>query len=135
MSASESQRYLNLADVIALHAAVMRRSGNTAAPLRSETLLDSAIQRPQNAAYYEDADLIRQAALLAVGIAQVQAFLDGNKRTAFAALDVFLRLNGTAFAGEPIALAQQLEEIATRTDSLEAATRRFEAWLRGHAGP
>lgn len=84
------------------------------------------------AAYYEQADLIRQAALLAVGVAQAQTFLDGNKRTAFAVLDVFLRLNGRLYEGDAIALAQQLESIATRTDSLEAATARFEAWLREH---
>ena len=125
-----STRYLSLADVIALHAAVMERTGYVAAPLRSEALLDSAIQRPRTAAYYEGADLVRQAALLAVGVAQAQAFLDGNKRTAYAALDVFLRLNGVTFSGAPVELAQQLEDVATRTDSLDAATRRFEDWLR-----
>ena len=86
------------------------------------------------AAFYEDADLIRQATLLAVGIAQAQAFLDGNKRTAFAALDVFLRINGTSFDGDPLELAQQLEQLATRADSLDAATGRFEQWLREHIG-
>ena len=130
----DEPRYLNLAEVIALHAAVMERSGYAPAPLRSEAGLDSAIQRPRTAAYYEEADLVRQAALLAVGIAQAQAFLDGNKRTAFAALDVFLRLNGSAFSGDPLDLAQQLEHVATRTDSLDAATRRFEEWLRANVG-
>jgi death on curing protein len=82
------------------------------------------------AAYYEDADLVRQAALLAVGVAQAQAFLDGNKRTAFAVLDVFLRINGVRYNGGPIELAQQLEALAERNDSLDAATSRFEDWLR-----
>jgi death-on-curing protein len=125
---------LSVADVIALHQAVMERTGYAPAPLRSEGALDSAVQRPRTAAYYEEADLIRQAAILAVGISQAQAFLDGNKRTAFAALDVFLRLNGSALTGEPIALAQRLEDVATRTDSLDAATGRFESWLREHTG-
>lgn len=130
----EDTRYLSLADVIALHHAVMERSGYAPAPLRSEPLLDSAVQRPRTAAYYEEADLIRQAALLAVGIAQAQAFLDGNKRTAYAALDVFLRLNSRLFDGNPLALAQQLEAVAERSDSLDAATERFEAWLRERTG-
>ncbi len=112
----------------------MERTGYAPAPLRSEAALDSAIQRPRTAAYYEEADVIRQAAILAIGISQAQAFLDGNKRTAFAVLDVFLRLNGLAFTGEPVALAQRLEEVATRTDSLDAATRRFESWLRERIG-
>ena len=132
MTPDGPMRYLSLAEVIALHQAVMERTGYAPAALRVEGSLDSALQRPRMAAYYEDAELARQAALLAVGIAQAQAFLDGNKRTAYAALDVFLRLNGKAFAGDPIALAQQLEAIATRTNSLDAATGRFEQWLRRH---
>jgi death-on-curing protein len=134
MTDEREVQYLGLADTIALHAAVMERTGYAPTPLRDEGALDSALQRPQAAAYYEDADLLRQAALLAIGISQAQAFLDGNKRTAYATFDVFLRLNGIAFNGEPIALAEQLEEVASRTDSLEAATARFEAWLREHVG-
>jgi death-on-curing protein len=134
MSAPREAHYLSLADVIALHEAVMEKTGYRAAPLRDEGLLDSAIQRARTAAYYAGADLIQQAALLAVGVAQAQAFLDGNKRTAYAALDVFLRLNGSSFAGDPIELGQQLEEVAMRADSLEAATHRFEDWLRERAG-
>jgi len=79
---------------------------------------------------YEDADLIRQAALLAVGISQAQAFLDGNKRTAFAVLDLFLRINAFKYSGEPLDLARQLELVAERVDSLAAATARFESWLK-----
>jgi death-on-curing protein len=134
MQESRPVRYLNLADVIALHRAVMQRTWSQPAPLRDEGLLDSAVQRPLMAAHYKDADLVRQAALLAVGVAQAQAFIDGNKRTAYAALDVFLRLNGTLFGGTPLELAQQLEQLATRTDSLDAATQRFEQWLREHIG-
>jgi death-on-curing protein len=82
------------------------------------------------AAHYEQADLLRQATLLAVGISQAQAFLDGNKRTAFAACDVFLRLNGLVFSGDPVEMAKQLETIASRPDDLAEATTRFEHWLR-----
>jgi death on curing protein len=130
VTSNESLRYLNLAEVIVLHEVVMERTGYAAAPVRDAGLLESAIQRPRTAAFYGDADLTAQAALLAVGIAQAQAFLDGNKRTAFVALDAFLRLNGSWFSDDPLALAQQLEDIATRSDSLEAATQRFVDWLR-----
>lgn len=124
--------YLSLADVIALHAAVLERMGHGIAPLRDAGLLEAAIVRPQTAAYYEEADLIRQAALLAVGVAQAEAFIDGNKRAAFAALDVFLRLNGRVMSAEPLDAARQIELLGERTDSLDAATDRFEAWLREH---
>jgi death on curing protein len=121
--------YLSLADVLALHMLVMERFGLAPAPLRDEGSLESAVMRPRMAAYYSEADLIRQTALLAVGISQAQAFLDGNKRTAFAACDVFLRLNGLAFCGDPLAAAMQIETVALQGD-LSKATDTFEQWLR-----
>lgn len=109
----------------------MQRLGDTPEPLRDLGALESAVFRPQHAAHYEDADLIRQAALLAVGISQNQPFVDGNKRTAFAACDLFLRMNGHAFAGDPLELAQRLEMVAERAGRLDEATDSFEHWLRG----
>lgn len=135
MAANEDTRYLSLADVIAIHQYVMERLGSSPAPLRDEGALESAILRPQTAAYYEGADLIRQCALLAVGISQAQAFIDGNKRTAFAALRAFLRVNGLRFTGEPLSLAEELVAVAGRSDTLADATARFEAWLRERVVP
>ena len=127
--------YLSVGDVIALHDAILQRLGAPYAALRDEGALESAITRPRMAGHYEDADLVRQAALLAIGISQAQAFVDGNKRTAYAATETFMLVNGLALTGDPIALAKELEAVATRTDDLEAATARFEAWLRGHVAP
>src|SRR5216684_2742645 len=127
--------YLSLADVLALHQAMMEKFGVGPAPLREEGLLESAIMRPRMAAYYNEVDLIRQSALLAVGISQAQAFLDGNKRVAFAACDVFLRVNGLAFAGDPLELAIQLEAVTERAGNLEEATDQFEEWLRTQTRP
>ncbi len=127
-------RYLSLADVLALHALTMEKFGEPPAALRDEGLLESAVMRPKMVAYYSAVDIIGQCALLTVAISQAQAFLDGNKRTAFAACDVFLRLNGLAFVGEPLEIAMQIEEVARRTVSLDEATGRFEQWLRGQVG-
>ena len=55
---------------------------------------ESAIGRPATYAYYEGADLATQAAVLAQGIAESQAFLDGNKRLALVAMLTFLEVNG-----------------------------------------
>lgn len=128
-------KHLSLAEVIGLHVFIMERLGQRPEPLRDERLLESAIMRPRMAHYYEDADIIRQASLLAVGISQAQAFVDGNKRTAYIATEVFLDLNGLELVGDPVETARQLELVAERTDSLDAATDRFEAWLREHVGP
>jgi prophage maintenance system killer protein len=88
--------------------------------------------RQQMAEHYAAADLIRLAALLAVGISQAQAYLDGNKRTAYHATLVFLKVNGHVLRLDDggLALASELDKVAERTDSLEAAIDRFEAWLR-----
>lgn len=128
-------RYLGLLDALGLHAEVMQRTGYAPAPLRSRELLEWALMRPQMAAHYEGADLARQCALLAVGVSWAQAWLDGNKRTAFAVADVFLRLNGHAFFGEPLEMARHLEGLANREGGLGEATDRFEAWLRAWIRP
>ena len=127
--------YLSLADVLALHQAMMEKFGIASVPLRDEGILESAIMRPRMAAYYSKADIILQAALFAVGISQAQAFLDGNKRIAFLACDVFLRLNALAFAGDPLELAVQLVAVVERKSDLEEAATAFEAWLRKYVGP
>jgi death-on-curing protein len=82
------------------------------------------------AEHYDGADLVRQAALLAVGISQAQAFLDGNKRTALYSAVTFLEVNGCSLRFDDLEMARQLELVAERVDSLEAATDRFESWLR-----
>ena len=121
---------LTLADVVAIHADMMRRMGATARSLRDEGALESAIIRARMAAYYEEADAVRQAALLALGISQAQAFLDGNKRTALGTMFVFLVHRGLEFRDEPLAKARQLEIVAERTGERAAAEDAFEAWLR-----
>jgi death-on-curing protein len=123
-------RYLTVADVLAAHNAIMLTLGYRAEPLRDKGLLESALIRPQMAAYYEDADVIRQATLLATGIAQNQPFVDGNKRTAYIVCHTFLRANGLMFRGVPLEMADQLILLAERSDGLGPATSRFEAWLR-----
>jgi death-on-curing protein len=122
-------RYPSLAEIIALHDEILSRLGANPQPLRDEGLLESALMRPRMAAWYEGADIIRQAALLAVGISQAQAFVDGNKRTAFATLDAFLWVNGWEYVADPMELARQLEHVAT------PATDAFEAWLRDNVRP
>jgi len=126
----KTTQYLSLADVIAIHESAMRRLGDEPKPLRDEGTLESAVKRPQMAAYYEGADVVRQAAPLGVGISQAQAFLDGNKRTAYLALNTFLRMNGLTYAGDRLALAAQFERVAERSNGPDAVIDTFELWLR-----
>lgn len=127
--------YLAVADIMAVHDAIMQRTGDHPGPLRDVRLLEAALARPRMASYYERADFVRQAVVLAIGISQAHAFVDGNKRTAYAALEVFLDLNGLEFNGEVLELADQLIAVASRAGSLNDASDAFEAWLRERVGP
>lgn len=128
-------RYISLVDALGLHDDLMQRLGVSPQPLRGggEALLESALMRAQNAAYYERADLIRQAALLAVGISQHQPFVDGNKRTGYYVADVFLRVNGLAFQGDPLEFADRIVAVASQIADRASAIDEFTAWLREHS--
>lgn len=82
--------YLTLIEVLALHADQIERYGGSPG-LRDPGLLEAALYRPQTGYY---ADLIEEAAALWESLAQNHPFLDGNKRTAFAATYTFLAING-----------------------------------------
>jgi death-on-curing protein len=88
-----SHEYLNVADVLALHAVLIKRYGGSDV-IREMGALDSALFRPQTG-YYQD--LIAEGAALLESLAINHPFIDGNKRVAFAATDTFLRINGFRF--------------------------------------
>ena len=83
--------YLTTAEVLAMHADQLERYGGSPG-VRDHGLLESALYRPQTGYY---ADLIEEAAALWESLAQNHPFIDGNKRTAFAAVYTFLAINGT----------------------------------------
>ncbi len=87
--------YLELVDALELYAAIITGMPAQAADqLRDQGALKGALARPRSYANYEDADLALQAAVLAHGIAERQAFIDANKRLALVAMLTFLELNG-----------------------------------------
>jgi death on curing protein len=83
--------YLTLPEVLAMHADQIERYGGSQG-VRDHGLLESALYRPQTGYY---ADLVEEAAALWESLAQNHPFIDGNKRTAFAATYTFLAINGT----------------------------------------
>jgi death-on-curing protein len=82
--------------ILAIHDEQLAEHGG-AIGVRDEGLLDSALARPLNRAGYGDPDVAELAAVYAIAIARNHPFLDGNKRTAYVALETFLALNGCAF--------------------------------------
>jgi death-on-curing protein len=115
--------YLTVAEVAAIHADQIERYGGPHG-IRDQGLLEAAIFRPQTGYY---ADLIEEAAALWESLSQNHPFIDGNKRTAFAAAYTFLAINGarlTANAQETYDFVADL--YATNHFSFE----KLVPWLR-----
>lgn len=87
--------YVSLEEALVLYAEIKGLTREAVdAELRDIGLLDSALARPWQAATYGSADLAEQAATLIWGVAENQAFLDGNKRLALVVTLTFLEVNG-----------------------------------------
>lgn len=118
--------YLTVADVLGLHAVLLQRYGG-ASGVRDPGALEAALFRPQTG-YYED--IVMEAAALLESLAINHPFVDGNKRTAFAATDVFLRINGWRLQRSPMQIyAEMIAMFETRTFDIA----HLEPWLRGFA--
>lgn len=113
--------------VLALHDEQLREHGG-ATGTRDDGLLESALARPLNHAGYSDPDLAELGALYAIGIARNHPFVDGNKRTAFAALFTFLGLNGAEF--EPSEVDATMTMLALASGNITDPD--FIAWVRQH---
>src|SRR5208283_3910828 len=98
---------LTLAEALAIHDDQIERYGG-APGLRDPGLLEAALYRPQTG-YYRD--LIQEAAALWESLSQNHPFVDGNKRVAFAATDVFLRMNGIAIVATPIRIWRDVTKL------------------------
>jgi death on curing protein len=83
-------QFLTLDEVLALHERLLDEFGGTGG-VRDLGLLESALHRPRSG-YYED--VVQMASALCESLLMNHAFVDGNKRVAFFATDVFLRMNG-----------------------------------------
>ncbi len=122
--AGDAVRHLSLDEVLAIHARLVERFGGPP-EVRDLGLLESALYRPRTGYY---ADLVEMAAALFESLLMNHPFVDGNKRVAFFATDVFLRLNGWRL---------QVEAKAAHTflvGLLEAGRSDFdhlEPWIRG----
>lgn len=118
--------YLTVADVLGMHTVLMQRHGG-ALGLRDPGALEAALFRPQTG-YYED--IVAEAAALMESLAINHPFVDGNKRIAFAAADVFLRVNGWGLQRSP---AQIYTEMMQMFESGTFDIAHLDPWLRGFA--
>lgn len=82
--------FLTRDELIAMHHRLIEEFGGSHGLIDFEAL-ESAVMRPQIGYYH---DIIEEAGALMESLAMYHPFVDGNKRLAFFATDVFLRLNG-----------------------------------------
>lgn len=117
--------YLTAQDVLA-----MNRRLTGADLLRDFGLLDSAVSRPQAAAFGEDAfpTIHEKAAALLHGLARNHPFLDGNKRTALSAASVFYQLNGFSLVAEPGDLVGLMVDVAEGQLDVASIAGRLKEW-------
>jgi death on curing protein len=94
-------KWLRLEAVLAFHQESLRQHGGLHG-IRDLGMLESALDRPKNKFYYEEASLESLAAAYAFGIALNHPFADGNKRTAFIAMAVFLEINGLTLTASEV---------------------------------
>jgi death-on-curing protein len=98
--------------------------------VRDAGLLESALERPRNRfAYDPAADLPTLAAAYAFGLARNHPFVDGNKRTAFVAAEVFLELNGMTVTASDEACVLTMVRLAAG----EMEETVYAHWLRENA--
>lgn len=122
----EPRDHLTVADVLGMHAVLMQRYGG-ALGVRDPGALEAALFRPQTG-YYKD--IVAEAAALMESLAINHPFVDGNKRIAFAATDVFLRINGWCLKRPPL---QVHRDMLSMFESGTFNIAHLEPWLRGFA--
>jgi death on curing protein len=117
--------WLDVDEVIDMHAEQLAIFGGPEG-IRDRGLLESAVLRPVNQWNYGQADRAALAAAYAFGLARNHPFVDGNKRSAFHAMVVFLRLYNVPFAPEPAHATAIILSLAAGEVNEEGLTR----WIR-----
>jgi death on curing protein len=129
--ATEAVRYISFPEAVRIHIELMRGLGEIRYGVADRTLVKSALARAQQAAAYENADVIRQAATLCYGLIKNHPWVGGNKRTATALMRIFLRRNRfrlTSTTDENIEMSLAVEADRWKVDELDE-------WLRQHTLP
>jgi death-on-curing protein len=113
--------------LLAIHEEQLAEHGG-AAGMRDQGLFESALSRAQNLAAYDRPDAADLAAAYGFGMARNHPFIDGNKRTAFVALELFLDLNGFELAADDADCVITMLAVAAG----ELSDARFATWIRAN---
>jgi death-on-curing protein len=127
---NESWVWIEPAVIRAIHEEQLAEHGG-AIGTRDTGLLESALARPMQLAAYGKPDVAALAASYGYGLAKNHPFIDGNKRTAFVAVELFLLLNGWELTATDAQCV--LSMLAVAAGTLDEAA--YAEWIRGHISP
>lgn len=102
-----------------------------AAGIRDRGLFESALARPRNLTVYGEPDAAALAAAYGFGLAKNHAFVDGNKRTALVALELFLAINGFELTADDRQCVMVMLSVASGAFS----ESELAEWIRKHVKP
>lgn len=114
--------------VLAVHEQQLAEHGGGAG-VRDAGLFESALARPENLAVYANPDVADLAAAYGWGISRNHAFVDGNKRTGFVAVELFLDLNGYDLDASDADCVVTMLAVAAG----DITEPEFAAWIRERA--
>lgn len=122
-------RYLRFLEMIDLHRQIIAQSGGTLGIL-DLNILQSTIAKPRMSFGGQDLypDLIDKAAILGYSIINNHPFVDGNQRTGYAAMEIFLIING----GKIDRTLDEQERIISSIAAGEVDYDTFLTWLQAH---
>jgi death-on-curing protein len=122
-------RYLTLGEVLALHRRILAETGGRPG-VRDLGAIASALSQPRTSVGGKDAypTLIDKAAALGFSLIRNHGFIDGNKRIAHAAMEVFLVLNGR----ELRASLDEQERFMVALAAGQVSREALAEWLRSH---
>lgn len=121
-------QYITFAEAVYIHIELMHMWGEIRYGVFDRSLVESALARPQQAAAYENANLLRQAATLCYGLIKNHPWIGGNKRTATALMDEFLYRNGVDVVVVPSEVVHMV--LAVEADLWQVD--EIEIWLQQH---
>jgi len=124
-SANDPWVWIDLSVIHAVQDGQLGEHGGSAG-LRDAGLLESALARLLQLAAYGEPDAASLAAAYGFGLAKKQPFIDGNKRTAFVAVELFLALNGWSLIATDADCVMEMLRLAGG----ESSEAQFAHWVR-----
>jgi len=114
-------------EILDIHAQLIAAFGGVHG-MRDEAALESALAAAENREHYESADLVICAATYAYHLTQAHAFIDGNKRIAAAASEIFLELNGARLNATEEQIVTLFLDLAAGKLSRDEVEGFFKRW-------